>query len=289
MKASHLTAGHAWPQAAAAARQGTSHANTITPCLYDRRIVRSSINPPPDDTVRAAASSSISWSHAIFSRVNARAWFVGFELTTSGLARNPLYHPTYASLVIDLRRLPRTWHPPAPAASPSLYRERETRRSRGREREMGEERKGGGEEEAATAAAARAAEQARELQDEAAALLTRTRAEEEALRRRAAALQGELRRLRKAAAAVAANAPDSDKVRSPCVSVGRLEEIAPRWGLAAARLGFRRWLVFRVPCRWVAWGAVALDHRGEICSCGAVEEDLDRATCLITDGDQDTW
>nr|CAB3482160.1 unnamed protein product [Digitaria exilis] len=92
---------------------------------------------------------------------------------------------------------------------------------------MGEERKGGGEEEAATAAAARAAEQARELQDEAAALLTRTRAEEEALRRRAAALQGELRRLRKAAAAVAANAPDSDKV----------------------------------------------------------EEDLDRATCLITDGD----
>nr|CAB3480008.1 unnamed protein product [Digitaria exilis] len=91
---------------------------------------------------------------------------------------------------------------------------------------MGEERKGGGEEEAATAAAARAAEQARELQDEAAALLTRTRAEEEALRRRAVALQGELRRLRKAAAA-AVNAPDSDKV----------------------------------------------------------EEDLDRATCLITDGD----
>ena len=73
---------------------------------------------------------------------------------------------------------------------------------------MGEEERKGGEEEAA-AAAARVAEQARELQDAAAALLTRTRAEEEALRRRAAALQGELRRLRKAAAAHA----DSDKVR----------------------------------------------------------------------------
>ena len=73
---------------------------------------------------------------------------------------------------------------------------------------MGEERKGGGGGEEAAAAAARAAEQARELQDAAAALLTRTRAEEEALRRRAAALQGELRRLRKAAAHA-----DSDKVR----------------------------------------------------------------------------
>jgi len=76
---------------------------------------------------------------------------------------------------------------------------------------MGEEERkgGGGGEEEAAAAAARVAEQARELQDAAAALLTRTRAEEEALRRRAAALQGELRRLRKAAAAHA----DSDKVR----------------------------------------------------------------------------
>lgn len=73
-----------------------------------------------------------------------------------------------------------------------------------------EERKGGGGGgDDGAAAAARAAEQARELQDAAAALLTRTRAEEEALRRRAAALQGELRRLREAAAAHA----DSDKVR----------------------------------------------------------------------------
>jgi hypothetical protein len=73
-----------------------------------------------------------------------------------------------------------------------------------------EERKGGGGGgDDGAAAAARAAEQARELQDAAAALLTRTRAEEEALRRRAAALQGELRRLREAAAAHA----DSEKVR----------------------------------------------------------------------------
>ena len=75
---------------------------------------------------------------------------------------------------------------------------------------MGEEERkgGGGGEEEAAAAAARVAEQARELQDAAAALLTRTRAEEDALHRRAAALQGELRRLRKAAAHA-----DSDKVR----------------------------------------------------------------------------
>lgn len=125
---------------------------------------------------------------------------------------------------------------------------------------MGEEERkgGGGGEEAAAAAAARAAEQARELQDAAAALLTRTRAEEEALRRRAAALQGELRRLRKAAAHA-----DSDKVRllararalcvRACVPASRAEpsraeppRVRARVGgwrgwrrsLAAARLGF---------------------------------------------------
>ena len=148
---------------------------------------------------------------------------------------------------------------------------------------MGEERKGGGGGEEAAAAAARAAEQARELQDAAAALLTRTRAEEEALRRRAAALQGELRRLRKAAAHA-----DSDKVRlltraralslSVCVPASRAPPCASarvggrrgrRRSLAAARVGFsrRRWLgsACRVGGRWVGGvGAVAPDRRGDL-------------------------
>ena len=145
-----------------------------------------------------------------------------------------------------------------------------------------EERKGGGGGEEAAAAAARAAEQARELQDAAAALLTRTRAEEEALRRRAAALQGELRRLRKAAAHA-----DSDKVRlltraralslSVCVPASRAPPCVSarvggwrgwRGSLAAARLGFSpaaRWAL-RAALVGCGWRRIA----GEICSCGAV-------------------